>query len=591
MKIGRWVGRFFALIGFLTVSFFTLLVVMMLRTTPSREKLPESFLLKLNMALHVKEKPTAEGLQDFMDGPSLSLQEMIEGVKKAVKDPQVKGLLIKVDGLSMGLSQLEELREALKHFRHAHKPVVVFAESFGEVGSGLVPYFFASCADRIVMQDSGYLNLTGLQAEIPYFAQLMEDFGVKFRVGQREEYKNAMASFTDKTMSSAQRQATQSLLTSLFGAMVGYIMHDRELTFDHVWQTMADMPLMTAENAKKQGFIDHISSIEDLESSLRKDNKEASFVSFLKYVHVPHQDDLSDDDVDAPEIAIIYAQGMIQQQGNHNFLDDEFLTPISIKKVLRDLDKASNLKAIVLRIDSPGGSAVASDSIYKAIRHFAQEKKIPVVGSLGDVAASGGYWIACACDTVVANRLTITGSIGVVTGKPILGGLMDKFKVGQGIVTVGPNGSLWSQTQDYTDHQWSLIQGTLDDIYGRFMQLVSIRRHLPMDHVRQVAKGRVWTGIEAKKFGLVDTWGGMETAVSKAKELAKIPETAECLVRSYPLSRGVYERLTQLLSGGGEEDRASSPLIFFRGVWMWLKQAHQAFFPQTLEANGVPKIL
>jgi len=237
-----------------------------------------------------------------------------------------------------------------------------------------------------------------------------------------------------------------------------------------------------------------------------------------------------------------------QGQDDGLFSDPFILGAEEMREAFEDARKDPNVKAVVLRINSPGGSPSASESVWREVVRT-QKKKIPVIASIGTVGASGGYWIAAPCDKIVATPLTITGSIGVLMGKVVFKGLLEKLNVNVSSVDVGPNGGFWSPLQDYTDTQWQQIQLSLDDTYQQFIQKVVSGRDLPQEHVLQVAKGRAWTGVEAKEFGLVDALGGLEDAILLAKKEVKIPDAQKVNVVIYPKEKPILSKISEVFTG------------------------------------------
>lgn len=539
----KFIGRFFATIGFMTVALVTLIVVLTFYHVKPRPEVPDTAVLEINLdKISINEAPTKDGIHSLFMGPSTSLFELTQAIDQAAQDPRIKELSIRANGVALGQARTQELRDAILRFRKRGKPTSFHTLTFGELTSATLHYYLATACDKISVEPAGFLNITGLFVAAPFAAKALDSIGVKARIGTREEYKSAMSFLTDKEMSSANAEETQSLLKELFTDMLKGIATERELSEETILKTMEESPLMTAQKAHSLGFIDWICHYDAYESAFHtRYGKNTKLYPIIKYIESLKSEEKSppqDQDV----IALIYAAGVIQHSHKSKGLASGVVTSESMRKAFEAAIHDPKVKAIIFRVNCPGGSAVISDSIARSVQ-IAQEHKIPVIASMSDVAASGGYWIIAGCNKIVAQPMTITGSIGVLGGKVIVGGLLEKLDINLGTISEGPNGSMWDLTQDYTEQQWGFIQGILDDIYARFIQLVADGRKLSIDHVKQIAKGRVWSGNQAKQFGLIDELGGIDKAIEVAKKEAKLSPEQEVRIVVYPKPKNFLAQL------------------------------------------------
>jgi len=543
MLLKKIIVRFLAMIGFLTLLPLLALIIFAIFHIKPSEKIPHHAVLSLDLNRSIVEAPDQDKVRQLFAGRSMSMFEITHALDEAAKDPDIKALSVRADTISFGPGQLQEFRDAVLRFRSHGKIATIHVDTFGELTPANFLYYLATAFDQIWIQPTGYLNMTGLYAEVPFLAQALEDIGIKVRISQRKEYKTAYSFLTDKDFTPANAEQTKDILKGIFSELISGISTDRKITPEKIKQVMAESPLMTVAQAQSLGLVDALGYLDTYEQFVLKHTGEKSqFFPLSKYIERLKSNEKSLLK-NKPIIALIYGVGVIQRgMQKETLFDEQFITPEKMRRAFDAALKNPKVKAIVFRIDSPGGSAVASDAVSRLIVQ-AHLHKIPVIASMGNVAASGGYWIAAGCTRIVAQPMTLTGSIGVFAGKVVVSGLLDKLKISLGAVSEGPNGSFWSVVQDYTDQQWGFLQHSLDSIYNQFLRHVAQGRNLPMQQIEQVAKGRVWTGREAKARGLVDEIGGIEKAIKLARVEAKIPADQEVQIMVFPQTRSVYERL------------------------------------------------
>ena len=524
MRILRWlwylvVGAF-ALVG--AVLIFTIVGLALLWrdfTLPS-EPMPETAVLQLDLREEIVE---ADPLSLPLIGPiepQLAMHQLIDGIHAAAADDRVTGLIARVSGTQLGIAQIEEIRTAIAEFRESGKPTIAYTETFGEGGDGTLDYYLASAFDEVWMQPSGEIAMTGLRLEMPFLRSMLADLGIRAEFAAREDYKSAADMFVRDEMSPAHRRNLEALLRSWMTQITGDIAAARGLEAGDV-QDLIDKAPLAADVAVEAGLIDTLGYRDEAERSVRADAADASLYPFMDYalqVEAPE---------DAALVALVHGVGPIHLgEASGDGFSASDMGSDSIVAALRQARDTDGVVAIVLRLDSPGGSYVASDTIWQEVRRT-REAGIPIVVSMGNVAASGGYFVAAPADAIVADRATITGSIGVLSGKFVLEGLWADLDIGWDGVGFGANSDMYSPNQPFTEAQWLKLDETLDRIYEDFLLRVADGRGMERDAVREVAQGQIWSGTDALERGLVDELGGLRTAIAVALEKAGYARTAD----------------------------------------------------------------
>jgi protease-4 len=526
----RIAGGFFAWFGFLVLLLIVLGVVAKIWLAPGGPQVGDATVLTLDLTEALADGRATSSLEHLLLGAKPSLRQTIEEINAAAKDARIKGLVAHLGTGRFQLAEIEELRDAVAGFRANGKFAYAYADSFGEMGGGTGSYYLATAFDQIWLQPFSELGLVGLRAEQPFFHDALDKIGVTARFDHREEYKTAMSMFTDKVMSAAQQEETQDLLNSLFGQIVRGIGERRHLAESKV-RTLVDQGPFSSNDAVKEHLIDHIGGRDDVfaAAAVKAGGKDTT-ISVEQY-----GDDEGSPHRSGPVIAVIDADGLILS-GSANpspFTAAAGVGADDLARAFREATDDSQVRAILFRIDSPGGSAVASETIWEATLRAKKAGK-PLVVSMGDLAASGGYYIASNADTIVAEPGTLTGSIGVVGGKFAIGGLSDKLGIGWDSVQVGANAGLSSVTQDFSPEGYARLQKLLDDFYAGFKSRVAQGRKFDAAKIESVAKGRVWTGEEARANGLVDALGGFDVALDLAKHAAGIAIDSDVTLKRYP---------------------------------------------------------
>jgi protease-4 len=466
------------------------------------------------------------------------LRVILEGLDRATRDPRVRALLVKVGGSRshLGLGRAQELRDAVRELRNQGKLTVAWAETFGEFGNGSVPYYLATGFDQIWLQPSGDVCLTGVAAEVPFLRGALDKAGITPQIAQRHEYKNAANLFTERGFTPAHRAAVERLVHSTMEQLVAGIAAGRDLDEGEVRALVDRAPLFAAE-ALEARLVDRLGYRDEVYAAVRE--QAGADDAVLQYVGRYSRSKLTELSrrVAQPQrevVALVDVTGPIHlgRSGRQPFSEGSAGSN-TVCAALRAATAARDVKAIVLRVASPGGSYVASDAIWRQVALARQAGK-PVVASMGDVAASGGYFVAMGADVIVAEPGTITGSIGVVAGKQVVDGLVDRLGIGHEGVAGAEHGLMFSPLREFTNDEWQRLNAWLDRIYDDFTAKAAEGRRLPADHVREVARGRVWTGADAKERGLVNELGGLGAATALAADRAGLPPSTEPEVRVYP---------------------------------------------------------
>ncbi len=575
-ELRKFIGRVFATIGFLVVAIAVGGVVAWLTLEPESKAVPARTVLELDLERGIAEVRDGVPFQAYLGTPKPTLLEVVRTLRRAGDDDRVKVLIVHAGTVGgMGYAQVQEIRDAVKGFRETGKFAIAYADSFSEFGPGTKAYYLASAFDEIWLQPSGNVGLTGLIAEQPFARQALENFEIQPQIERRHEYKTVMSFATEAGFTEAGRESTQQLVDSLYRQVVDGIAEGRGLEAPAVRRLVDNGPFLGQE-ALDAGLIDGLAYRDQVYKDARKKAGEtgadaASVLRIEKYLAR----------LDPPEaehrIALIYGVGLVNR-GKSRFsplFSGRSMGAETLVKAFRDAVEDDRVKAIVFRIDSGGGSYVASDTIRREVARAAAADK-PVIVSMGDTAASGGYFVALPARTIVAQPGTITGSIGVLAGKMATGGLWRKWGVNWESVEAGANAAMWSFVRPYDSHGRARLQAVVDRIYADFAGKVGEARRLTDEKLDQVARGRVWTGQEAKDRGLVDELGGLPLALALAKRAGGIAAEDAVEIRQFPGPKGLVERLLARLRGNPASRQAAALTQLGQAVERfrpWLDQA------------------
>ncbi|HEY0350266.1 MAG TPA: signal peptide peptidase SppA [Pyrinomonadaceae bacterium] len=477
-----------------------------------------------------------------------SLGSLLAQFRKAKVDKRISAVMLDIDMSEAGWAKSEEIRGAIADFRASGKPVYAYMEM------GLnKDYYIATACDKIFVPPPGELFTIGLAADVMFFRGSLDKLGVYPDVYQIGKYKSAGDMFTQKQMTEAHKEYINSLLDDLYGRYVEGIAKARNKSVDEV-KSLIDNAPYSANQAKDAGLIDGALYHDDVEKDLKKrlgykDNDELHIARGSDYKQIS-QESLGLNK--GEKIAVVYAAGdIVSGRSSFGGSGEETIGSDSLVRTINEARDDKGVKAIVLRIDSPGGSGLASDIIWRAVE--AAKAKKPVVVSMGDVAASGGYYIACNANRIVAEPSTITGSIGVVGGKPVIKGFYDWIGVSNEYVMRGKNAGMFRETEKFNDSEQAKFREFLNNTYDDFITKVGKGRNKDKDYINSIGQGRVWTGSQGKEKGLVDEYGGLDKAIEVAKQLANIPADKSIQRVIMPQPPTFFE---QLMSAGNDDSDA-----------------------------------
>lgn len=488
--------------------------------------------LELDLTEPLAQGTPTDPLSALVQRRQARLKEVLDGLRRAAADDRVRSLVAKLGPARMGLARAQELRDAVLAFRRSGKPAIAWAESFGEWSPGLVPYYLATAFDEIWLQPIGDVTFNGVTMGAPFVRDALDHLGIEPQLGQRYEYKNAADMALRSSFSDAHREAIEQVAMSVFEQVVAAVAEARSLPASRVRELVDQAPI-AADDALAAGLIDRVGYRDELYASVpARFGVDAKLLFLSRYVHSGVSTPRA---VRRPRVvALVWGLGNIVTGKSARRLDGQRMGSDTITAAFRAAVADKHVDAIVFRVDSRGGSAVASDAIWREVEQARTAGK-PVVVSMGDVAGSGGYYVSMGADAIVAEPATITGSIGVFAGKIVTDGLFNRLGITYDSVALGGLARMFSSRQSYSPAELEALNRWLDRIYETFIGKVAAGRGLTRDDVHAVAKGRIWTGADARDRGLVDELGGLDRAIELARRRARIPAGAEVDVVSYPV--------------------------------------------------------
>jgi protease-4 len=529
-----------------------------------RQRQTAPLILELDLTDGLAEGPVTDPLSMVMARRRGRLLDVIEGLRRARHDDRVRALVAKVGGGRIGLARMQEIREAVAGFRESGKLTVAWAETFGEFTHGNLPYYMATAFDRIYLQPSGSLGLTGVAVEQLFLHDALAKAGIEFQSAKRYEYKGAVDNLTERGFTGPAREAAERLVVSVAEQLSTAIAQRRGKTVAEARALLDRGPFLAAD-ALAEGLVDALGYRDEVYADVRKETGREAILQYVVRYQRGHM--LAQRARRLPSsrdrfVAVIYASGPIRQgRSNRSPVGDGAMGSDTVTAALRAVTADDRARAVLLRVNSPGGSAIASDAIWREVVRTRNAGK-PVVVSMGDVAASGGYYISMAADLIVAQPGTITGSIGVILGKPVFEELFGRVGITTDSVARGARATMFATTHPFSQDEWDRINTWLDFIYRDFTQKVAAGRRMPVERVHEIARGRVWTGADAAANGLVDEIGGLHTAAEIARRRAGLPADAQ--LRVYPR----YTPLDQLRQPESSEARpAAADALWFADGW------------------------
>ncbi len=541
---------FASMLGFLIMSIILFFVFMGMITSfanmmqKQQTEVADNSLLKIELNTPILDRAPKGPFTNFdftsmQPKKSLGLNDILNNLDKAARDPKIKGIYMDVTILQAGTATIEEIRDALLKFKESGKFIIAYADAYSQGA-----YYLASVADNVYLNPEGMIDFKGLSAQLTFFKGTLDKLDVDMQIIRHGKYKSAVEPFMRKDMSDANREQMMALVNGIWNRLLKDISDSRNIPVEEL-NTIADgLLLQKPEDAVKMRLVDGLKYKDEILAELRRklgigDNDRIEAVSMPNYTYA------ADPSKERPDrknrVAVIYALGeIITGEGS-----DEIIGSDRISAAIRDARLDDHVKAIVMRVNSPGGSALASDVILREVKLAAQEK--PFVVSMGDVAASGGYYISCGADKIFADPSTITGSIGVLGMIPNLEETMkDLLGVTFDYAETNANSNFMTTFRPLTEYQHNVIKGYIENTYDTFVTHVSEGRDMSWEQVNDIGQGRVWVGSDALNIHLIDQFGGLTDAVDAAVEMAGL-ETYT--IKELPVQKDPVQELVNELLG------------------------------------------
>ncbi len=531
------------LLLFITIGIISAMVSV--SDQPAQIQANSVLLLKFDYEIvdRAKKNPL-EGLDFgmFQGNKTVGLNDMLDCIRKAKADDNIKGIYLNPMDIQAGMGTVEEIRAALKDFKTSGKFIYAYGEYLSQKA-----YYLVTVADSLMLNPQGSVDFRGLGGERSFYKKGLEKLGIEVQIIRHGKFKAAVEPFLLEKMSDENRLQTETYLKSIWNEMLTDISASRNLSFDEL-NDVANMvaTFRKADFAKQKKLVDRLKYKDQVIDDLKKltgtsEKDDVKAIEIQKYVKVPEE--LEQKGIARQKIAVIYASGSIDAS-----VSDDGIKAEELSKAIREARRDSSIKAIVLRINSPGGSAYGSEVIWREVKLAAETK--PVIASMGDVAASGGYYIACAADTILADRTTITGSIGIFGMIPNVQKLMtDKLGITQDVVTTNEHSDMISLTRPMSAFERDLMQQTIEEGYDTFISRVAEGRKMEKTAVDEIGQGRVWAATNAKEIKLIDAYGGLTEAIAIAKKMAKLDKYR---IVNLPKLKDPFEELLKEFSGSAK---------------------------------------
>lgn len=578
--LGTFVGSLIAL----TVGFFLMLgfIGSMASFSETKPVVPKSAILSIDFGIRISEQSIDDPFSSInplqgTSGKTQGIYSLIRSIDKAATDPAIKFIYMNLSSLNAGITHTEELRSALERFRTSGKPVIAYADNFSQPA-----YYLSTVADKIYLSPTGMLPLTGVSISTIFFKDLLDKLGVEVQLVRHGKFKAAAEQFISNKMSPENREQLQAYVNAVWSTWASQIASAREIPVEKINLLADNLSLSTAQDALEAGLVDELLYKDQLIEKLTtlfgvEDEKDLKMITTTNYDKATHKVDFKEKN----KVAIIYANGdIIMGKTENNIASDSFMEHIS--KVRKD----STIKAVVFRVNSPGGSAQSSDIIERELALLMENK--PVVVSMGDYAASGGYWISAKANKIFTNNTTLTGSIGVFSMVPNFQKAMNKhLSVNAESVNSNKYSDLMSGYRPLECAESEFLRSAVEKIYTDFINLVAQGRNMTPEKVDEIAQGRVWAGKDALGIGLADQQGGLYDALLSAASMAGLEGYR---IVEYPVQKSAIDRLVEMLSESsvaagnmadplGMLENAYQSLLKERGI------SHMARLPYNITFN------
>lgn len=515
------------------IAVVALLEIVVLMIGPFSKRVDKNSVLTVRIEGAIDERAPRESWAEIL-GSSTSVSDIVEALDRARTDPRIAGVQMEVGESTLGIAHIQQLRRKLAEFNRAGK----FSAAYLEFGTNR-SYYLASANQTVVLLPTSLLNLHGMMTSTTFLRGTFDKLGIYPDYYHIGDYKNASNVYQEKKYTPAHREADQALLEDLYGQYVQGVAESRHLTAEETRALIARGPFIAPE-ALAAKLIDRVGYVDEFRDLVDKKNGgHDSRVSVKEYLNRTERGGHS-------KVAVILASGMILPgRSSDSPLGGEVMGADTIAEQFKDAREDDDIKAVILRVDSPGGAAFASEIIRREL--LLTKKEIPVVVSMSNVAASGGYWIAMSANRIVAEPGTITGSIGVLGGKFNLLGLYEKLGLTKDYITTAENSTVDWPFQNFTPAQQKSMQRYMHDIYDNFIRGVAEGRKMDVAAVDKIAQGRVWSGERALKLGLVDELGGLDAAIASAKKLANIPAGEKVDLVYLPPAKSLFQEIEDFL--------------------------------------------
>jgi protease-4 len=547
----RWIGKILlwllAGIGGLVVVITLAVVSFTASMRTDKPSMPDSAVLSLNWNEVLEERYVT--LPSFKPVPPATLLDTVTALDRAAASPAVKALVVRIGGTSLGFARTEELAAAVRRFRASGKPAYVYADDLGGFGDGTRLTTLAAAFDEVWMAPSGTVGLTGVALETPYFGEALEEVGVTAEFEQRYEFKGGADPMTRSDMSGPIRLSLTRLVDGLLDHAVASIAADRDMTQQKVRELVDGGPYLGRE-AVAAGLIDRLDYPDAFEAHVKSlTGADANWID-APFLLAATQAEPLEDGPGPTKVAVLYGVGPIgvEDQVGGPFGDPGFNSQ-GLIDTLNDIAKRKDFAAVLFRVDSPGGAYGPSDAVWHAVGQV-QAAGIPVVVSMGDVAASGGYFVSVSADQIVAYPSTITGSIGVYGGKFDASELWNQLGVNWEHVTAGQNAGMWSFNRSFDEAERERFAISIDFVYEDFTSKVARDRGFDAAKINAVARGRIWLGSQAAEVGLVDRLGGFSEALAAIRDLLSLDADAQLDLHVLPKPKSPFEAIAEAFESG-----------------------------------------
>ena len=520
-----------AIVIIILVVFFV--VVVLVASRPTALRLPSNAVLVIDAMGQIEEQRAPDIFSAFSGTTTPVLHDYVDAIDTAANDPRITGLVVRIAPLETGWGKLEEIRAHLLRFRKSGKPSICY---LGYDGIGNPEYFLASACQQVWLVPTAPVSIRGMMAEALFLRGTLDKLKIVPEFYHIAEYKTAGNTFTEKKFTPAHKEEVEGLLHSVYEQYLTDTSKARDMS-PAQFEALVNRGPFSSKDAVANKVVDRLGYWDQLQTYFKKDVKGWNPISLNRYRPYVKNDGRT-------RIAVVHATGLIVSGDSGTTPGGGFVMGgDSVASDIREARQDSGIKAIVLRVDSGGGSVVGSEVIRREVE-LANNVK-PVVVSMSDVAASGGYWIAAPARKIVADPDTITGSIGVLIGKLNISGLYNLLGISTDYIATSDNATLFSDQQNFSPAQRAYIEKSLNETYTDFTKGVAAGRKMPVEAVDKVGKGRVWSGAQAKQLGLVDELGGMDKAIEIAKQLSHIPADESVHIVRYPEEKTFFEQLLE----------------------------------------------